>query len=79
MEENLCLAVKYQLSGEFRSLVESIQGCRVLNVVEIKSCEILQFVIECPTEKQNTVVDYAFMTWIKNPVFQKILFGIKKL
>jgi len=67
----LCLTVKYALSFEFRELVEQMQDCKIKNVIEIKSGELLQYWIECPKEKENEITDMAFMTWIKNPVFQK--------
>jgi hypothetical protein len=69
--EPLCLTVKYALAFEFRALVERMQDCKVKNVIEIKSGELLQYWIECPKEKENEITDMAFMTWIKNPVFQK--------
>ena len=69
--EPLCLTVKYALAFEFRALVEQMQDCKIKNVIEIKSCELLQYWIECPKEKENEITDMAFMTWIKNPVFQK--------
>ena len=69
--EPLCLTVKYALAFEFRALVERIADCKVKNVIEIKSGELLQYWIECPKEKENEITDMAFMTWIKNPVFQK--------
>lgn len=69
--EPLCLTVKYALAFEFRALVERIADCKVKNVIEIKSGELLQYCIECPKEKENEITDMAFMTWIKNPVFQK--------
>ena len=69
--EPLCLTVKYALAFEFRALVEKMQDCKIKNVIEIKSGELLQYWIECPKEKENDITDMAFMTWIKNPVFQK--------
>ena len=69
--EPLCLTVKYALAFEFRALVERMQDCKIKNVIEIKSCELLQYWIECPKEKENEITDMAFMTWIKNPVLQK--------
>lgn len=70
-KEPLCLNVKYPLAFEFRALVEKIPDCKVKNVIEIKTCEILQYWIECPKEKEDEIIDMAFMTWIKNPEFQK--------
>ena len=41
--EPLCLTVKYALAFEFRALVERIADCKVKNVIEIKSGELLQY------------------------------------
>lgn len=75
--EPLCLTVKYALAFEFRALVEQIPDCKIKNVIEIKSGELLQYLIGCPQEKENQIVDLAFMTWIKNPVFQKYYHNTK--
>lgn len=72
----LCLTVKYDLASEFRSLVES-EGCKIRNVIEIQSGKLIQYWIDCPKEKENLVTDMAFMTWIKNPVFQKYYHATK--
>src|SRR6185503_8585690 len=71
INEPLCLTVKYALVFEFRALVEKEPDCKVRNVIEIKSGELLQYWIDCPKEKDNLITDMAFMTWIKNPIFQK--------
>ncbi|HRN86919.1 MAG TPA: hypothetical protein PK863_06435 [Candidatus Dojkabacteria bacterium] len=71
MKNPLCLTVKYGLAFEFRRLVEQEANCSILKVIEIKSGELLQYWIDCPKEKENLITDLAFMTWIKNPVFQK--------
>ncbi len=62
--------IKFELSYEFKTLVEK-EGGEIKNVCEIKSGEILQYWIICPKEKEGLISDYAFQTWIKNPVFQK--------
>jgi len=67
----LCLRVNYELSTEFVSMVHSEKDCKVQKVIEILNCKVLEYWIECPKEKENIISDYAFMTWIKNPVFQK--------
>lgn len=77
IREPICLTVKYNLAFEFRALVEKTEGCVVKNVIEIKSGELLQYWIDCPKEKENLITDMAFMTWIKNPVFQKYYHGTK--
>lgn len=74
----ICLSVRYQLANNFRSLVEALPNCKVQNVVEISNCKILQYIIDCPKEHEGVIVDYAFMTWIKNPVFQKYYGGTKE-
>jgi hypothetical protein len=70
-KEPLQLMVKYELSWEFRSLVESMQDCRIVKVIEYKTCELLQYWIDCPDSVSEKIVDMAFMTFIKNPEFQK--------
>lgn len=73
----LCLIVKYELSSEFVSKVNSEKDCKVQKVIEILNCKMLQYWIDCPKEKERLITDYAFMTWIKNPVFQKYYHGTK--
>jgi hypothetical protein len=73
----LCLTVKYALANDFRSMVENIANCKVQNVIEIKSGELLQYWIDCPKEKENEISDMAFMTWIRNPIFQKYYHNTK--
>lgn len=75
--EPLCLRVKYGLSAEFVSKVNSEKDCKVQNVFEILNCKMLEYWIDCPKEKESLITDYAFMTWIKNPVFQKYYHGSK--
>lgn len=75
--EPICLRVKFELSAEFVSKVNSEEGCKVQNVFEILSCKMLEYWIDCPKEKENLITDYAFMTWIKNPVFQKYYHGTR--
>lgn len=76
-KEPLCLTVKYDLSFEFRTLVESEEKCIIKNVIEIQSGKLIQYWIDCPKEKDNIITDMAFMTWIRNPVFQKYYHGTK--
>lgn len=73
----LCLMVKYELAFEFRSKVEQIEGCKVSKVIEIKSGELLQYWVDCPTELEEQITDFAFMTFIRNPIFQKYYKGTK--
>ncbi len=76
-KEPICLRVRYELSSEFVSKVNAEPGCKVRNVIEILTCKMLEYWIDCPKEKENQITDYAFMTWIKNPVFQKYYHGTK--
>jgi len=73
----LCLRVKYELSADFVSKVNSEKDCKVQKVIEILNCKMLEYWIDCPKEKESLITDYAFMTWIKNPVFQKYYHGTK--
>ena len=68
--ETLCLTVKYDLAYDFKVLVQSVQGCKIKNVIEMKTGELIQYWIECPKEKENEITEMAFMTWVRNPVFQ---------
>jgi hypothetical protein len=63
--------VKYQLHGEFRRLVEQLPSCKVVKVIEMKTCELLQYWLECPKETEEVINSMAFMTFIKNPEFQE--------
>jgi len=67
----LTLHVNYKLHLEFRALVEQQPGCRVTKVVELKCCELLHYWIDCPPEKEDDITHMAFMTWIRNPLFQE--------
>lgn len=67
--------VKYELMNEFRRLVEAHPDCKVKNVIEIKTCRVIQYWIDCPKSLEALISDYAFMTWIANPVFQKYYHG----
>jgi len=75
--EPLCLRVKYELSADFVSKVNSEKDCKVQKVIEILNCKMLEYWIDCPKEKESLITDYAFMTWIKNPVFQKYYHGTR--
>ena len=72
----LCLRVKYELSNEFVQKVNSV-GCKIEKVIELLNCKMLEYWINCPKEKEELITDFAFMTWIKNPVFQKYYHGSK--
>lgn len=75
-KEPLILSVKYALMNEFLELVRR-EELEIKKVVELVNCEVLQYWIDCPKEKENLITDYAFMTFIKNPVFQKYYHGTK--
>lgn len=72
----LCLRVKYELLNEFVNKVNS-EGCKIEKVIELLNCKMLEYWINCPKEKEELITDFAFMTWIKNPVFQKYYHGSK--
>lgn len=74
--EPSCFRVKNELSNEFVQKVKS-EGCKIEKVIEILNCNVLEYWINCPKEKESIISDYAFMTWIKNPVFQKYYHGTK--
>ncbi len=67
----LCLPVNYELMDEFRSKVLAEEDCRIKNVIEMITCKVIQYIIECPKEKEKMILDWGFMTFIKNPKFQK--------
>ena len=67
----ICLAVRFGLHNEFRRLVSACEGCKVINVIELLTCKMLEYWVECPEEKKELITEFAFMTWIKNPEFQK--------
>ena len=73
---SLYLTVNYDLSNEFRQKVIS-ENCKIENVLEISSGFVIGFVINCPKEKEDLITDFAFMTWIRNPEFQKYYTGSK--
>lgn len=70
-KEPLQLLVKYELMNEFALLVGSDRECKITKVIEVLTCKVIQYWIECPKEKEELIRDYAFMTWIRNPKFQK--------
>jgi hypothetical protein len=72
----LCLRVKYELSNEFVQKVNS-EGCKIEKVIELLNCKMLEYWINCSKEKEELITNFAFMTWIKNPVFQKYYHGSK--
>lgn len=75
MNEPNIFNVNYNLSSEFVQKVNSEKDCKIEKVIEILTCKVLQYWIICPKEKEAEISDYAFMTWIKNPVFQKYYHG----
>ncbi len=71
MDAPLELYVNYELSTKFRALVERMENCKIFKVVEIKSCKVLLYIIFCPEDKASEITEMAFMTWVKNPEYQK--------
>lgn len=63
--------VNYNLSSDFVDKVNSEGNGYIKNVFEYISGELLQYWIECPPNKVEIIQEYAFMTFIKNPKFQK--------
>ena len=77
MENILSLHINYALHSNFRQRLSEI-GIKVLNTVEVVNSKVLMYIIDCPKELESDVTDLAFMTWIKNPVFQKYYHGTKE-
>lgn len=74
MENIIELSVREELSYQFQCLTEKLGGVKFLNVVQ--PCKgILYHIIEADKSIHNQITDYAFMTFIKNPVFQKYYHG----
>lgn len=69
--------INYELSVDCRRLIEALPDCSIVKVVEIISCKVLAFWVNCPKELEKEVSDIAFMTFIKNPVFQRRYQGTK--
>jgi hypothetical protein len=65
------LWINFKLADEFRWLVKADKDCKIINELEVIRDECLIFIIECPDEKKESLIEYAFMTHIKNPDFQK--------
>ena len=65
------LLVQYDLAARFRQDVEAIPDCRVRKVIELITCKLLLYWIDCPDDKIELITDMAFMTFITNPEFQK--------
>lgn len=63
--------VCYDLHNEFRALVEKQPDCSIRKVIELKSCVLLLYWIDCPKHMDETITEMAFMTHITNPKFQK--------
>lgn len=62
--------VKYSLMQEFRDLAVS-EGCGVVKVIEQISRQLITYILEVPDGKEELISDMAFMTFIRNPRFQK--------
>lgn len=70
MDKTLQYPVRYALRCEFRRLVEG-EGCKIVNVIETISRQVITYIIDVPDDKVKIVEDYAFMTFITNEAFQK--------
>jgi hypothetical protein len=62
--------VRHALMGQFLSLAQQ-EGCTQQKVIEIICRQMIQYWLIVPEGKEELIHDMAFMTWIKNPVFQK--------
>lgn len=67
----ISLFVNSKLSSAFRDKVNEQQRCSIKNVLEIIRGELLEYWIECPSEKIEHLTELAFMTFIKNKELQK--------
>ncbi len=73
MENIIELSVKEELAYHFKIKAENI-GAKFLKVVQ--PCKgILYYIIEADKSIHNQISDLGFMTFIKNPVFQKYYHG----
>lgn len=66
----LAYPVRHALMGEFRDLATQ-EGCKVKNVVEQIGRQLIVYYLDVPEGKEALISDMAFMTFIKNPKFQK--------
>jgi hypothetical protein len=62
--------VRHALMGQFINLALQ-EGCKQQKVIEIIGRQLIQYWLIVPDGKQSLINDLAFMTWIKNPRFQK--------
>ena len=67
----IIIPVNYLLASEFRNLVNKHSDCEIVNIVEVKTNQILNFHIKCNHELEYVLFDYGFMTFIENPKHQK--------
>jgi hypothetical protein len=67
---HISVFVNHKMADQF---VEKANGasCKILNVSEWISNELLEYIIECPETKTEYILELAFMTFISNPKFQK--------
>jgi len=64
------IGVRLALMNEFREKA-IFEGCKVVNVIELIRNAVILFILEIPDGKEELITDFAFMTFIKNPKFQK--------
>lgn len=62
---NLCLA------DQFIEKIRLESDCKIINVREWISGQLLQYYIECPDHKREYILELGFMTFVSNPEFQK--------
>lgn len=63
--------VRNDRAAEFRDKLSLESDCKIINLREWISGELLQYIIQCPIEKESYITELAFMTFIQNPKFQK--------
>lgn len=68
--KQLELRVRLAFMDQFREKITR-EGCKVINVIELIRCQVILFIVDVPFEKEELIIDLAFMTFIKNPEFQK--------
>ena len=54
----------------FRENIDALPNCKVVNVIAVNPM-LMIYIIEAAPSMEEKIQDYAFMTWIKNPLFQK--------
>lgn len=76
-ESPIEIFVNYELADDCRKLIEKLEGCKIIKVIEVVNCKVLSFWVKCPKDSEKEICDMAFMTFIKNPIFQRRYHGTK--